>query len=87
MLSDSSAPAQSSENVIGIYHPFREKKAKCEGYNIRELQDRARLIMLLKSRFGLADRSIMTGFYGETGIWKELPLPDKITDYSRYTKL
>ena len=44
-LSDSSGPTQAAETVIGIYHPFREKVPRCEGYDIRQLQNR-KLIQL-----------------------------------------
>ena len=86
-LSDSSGPTQSAETVIAIYHPFREKRAKCEGYDIRQLLDHARLILILKNRFGMADKMVMTGFYGEIGLWKELPLPSEIKDYEQFTHL
>ena len=83
-LSDSGGPAQASECVIGIYHPYREKLSKCEGYDIRQLKDRARLAQLLKGRFGVADKSVGVCFYGEISMWKELPLPSEINDYSIY---
>lgn len=47
MLSDSGGPAQSAESVLAIYHPYREKRTKCEGYDIRQLRDRARIPILL----------------------------------------
>lgn len=86
-LSDSSGPAQAAEVVIAIYHPYREKKARCDEYDIRQLKDRARSILTLKNRFGMADKRFMTAFYGEVGLWKELPLPNQISDYSIYTDL
>lgn len=86
-LSDSSGPAQASESVIAIYHPYREKRSRCEGYDIRQLRDRARIPVLLKNRFGMADKCFGVAFYGENGLWKELPLPDQINDYSKYTTL
>lgn len=86
-LSDSSGPAQAAETVIGIYHPFREKVSRCEGYDIRQLGDLARLIMILKNRFGIADKAVMTSFFGAVGIWRELPLPQEIHDYTPYVTL
>lgn len=83
-LSDSAGPAQAAETVIGIFHPFREKMSTCEGYNIKLLKDRMRLIQILKNRFGLSDRSVGVGFYGENGVWQELPLPVDINDYEAY---
>lgn len=46
-LSDSSGPTQAAESVVALYHPFREKRTRCEGYDIRQLKDRARLIITL----------------------------------------
>lgn len=86
-LDSSSGPAQSAETVITIYFPFREKKSKCEGYDIRQMKDRARLLCLAKNRFGMSDKLIMTSFFGENGKWVELPTPDKINDYEPFIKL
>jgi replicative DNA helicase len=86
-LSDSSGPAQAAETVIGIFHPFREKMTKCEGYDVRILKDRIRLCQVLKNRFGLADKSVGVCFYGENSVWKELPLPNEINDYEPFTHL
>ena len=84
MLSDSSGPAMASETVIEIYDPSREKRNRCEGYDIRQLGSRARLCIVIKNRFGMSDVKKMAAFYGETGYWKEIPLPDQINDYSIY---
>ena len=45
---------------------------------------RGGIILCLKNRYGQADKAIGVCFYGETGIWKELPQPDQINDYSIY---
>jgi hypothetical protein len=86
-LSDSGGPAQASETVIAIYDPSREKRNRCEGYDIRQLGCRARLPVVIKNRFGMSDMKEMTAFYGEIGLWKELPLPEQINDYSIYQRL
>lgn len=87
MLSDSSGPTQAAESVVALYHPFREKRTRCEGYDIRQLKDRARLLITLKNRFGVADKIFMTSFFGEIGLWRELPLPQDIDDYEKYVRL
>lgn len=46
-LSDSSGCANAAESVIAIYHPHREKRNRCEGYDIRQLKDRARIVCVL----------------------------------------
>ena len=40
---------------------------------------------VLKNRYGEADVEIGVNFFGKCGIWKELPKPDEIYDYERYT--
>lgn len=86
-LSDSGGPAQAAESVITIYYPFREKKNRCEGYDIRQLKDRARIICLAKNRFGVSDKSVGSCFFGEIGLWTELPKPEQINDYEMYLKI
>lgn len=86
-LSDSSGPSQAAETVIGIFHPFREKMTKCEGYDIRQLSDTFRLLQILKHRFGQADRNMGISFFGQIGLWREIPLPQDINDYEMYTHL
>lgn len=86
-LSDSSGPAQAAETVIGIFHPYREKMAKCEGYDVRQLGDRIRICQILKHRFGMADKSVGVTFFGENSVWRELPLPSEINDYEKFKSL
>ena len=86
-LADSSGPGNAAEVVIGIFFPFREKLSKCEGYDIKILRDRMRLVQILKQRFGMSDRSVGCTFFGEVGLWNELPLPNEIQDYTQYVKL
>ena len=80
----SSGPTHAAEIVIGIYHPYREKNWNPLGYDVRQLKDRSRILICLKNRYGQADKALGVVFYGETGIWKELPQPDQINDYSIY---
>lgn len=86
-FSDSSGPVQASEIVLAIFYPFREKLPKYEGYDVRILKDRLRILTILKNRFGLADKCLGVGFYGENSIWKELPKPSDITNYDKYINL
>ena len=43
------------------------------------------MVTQLKNRYGEADVEIGVNFFGRCGIWKELPKPDEIYDYERYT--
>lgn len=86
-FSDSSAPTQSAEVVLAIFHAFREKMPRCEKYNVKELCDRFRLLQILKNRFGASDKAQGLNFFGEVNYWRELPMPDDITDYEIYKTL
>ena len=63
-MQDSAGPGQASEIVIGIYFPHREKLSKIEGYNVTVLEDRIRVIQVLKNRYGQSDKNICVNFCG-----------------------
>lgn len=82
---DSGGPVQDAEIVISIFSPHRERLSTYNKYNISILTDRFRALTVLKNRYGEADVEIGVNFFGKCGIWKELPKPDEIYDYERYT--
>jgi hypothetical protein len=85
---ETSDTTDASEVVIALYYPYREKIAKCEGYPIQNvLKKRFRLAQILKNRYGVADISKGLAFYGEIGMFKELPKPSEIGDYEPYLTL
>ncbi len=85
---DTSGTLDASEVVIGLFYPYREKIARCEGYPIQNvLKKRFRLVQILKNRYGIADASKGTTFFGEIGMYKELPKPEDIGDYEPYLSL
>jgi hypothetical protein len=85
---DTSGTTDASEVVIALYFPYREKIARCEGYPIQNvLKKRFRLCQVLKNRYGDADTNIGLTFYGEIGLFKELPKPEEIGDYEPYLNL
>ena len=85
---DTSGTTDGSEVVIGLYYPYREKIARCEGYPIQNvLKKRFRLIQILKNRYGDSDFNIGSAFYGEVGMFRDLPKPNEISDYEPYLKL
>lgn len=85
---DTSGTTDASEVVIGLYYPYREKIARCEGYPIQNvLKSRFRLCQIIKNRYGRSDISKGLIFYGENGMFKELPRPDEIGDYEPYLNL
>lgn len=86
-FSDSSGPVQGAEVVLALYDPYREKQSTCKGYDIKELKDRARIIQVLKHRFGKSNFIVGSGFYGEIGKFIELPKPEDLADYNQYKHL
>jgi ABC-type dipeptide/oligopeptide/nickel transport system ATPase component len=86
-MADSSSPAQSAEIVLGIFDAYREKMKNCEGYKVDQMMDSFRLLQVLKNRFGLSNKNVGLAFYGAIGLWKELPRPNEINNYSKYSQL
>lgn len=86
-IKDSGNPAQDCEVAISLFNPFREELASYHEYNIKLLRDRFRAITVRKSRYGESDIEIGCFFWGHNGYFKELPKPEEIFDYSKYTRL
>lgn len=85
---DTSGTTDASEIVLALFFPYREKIARCEGYPIQNvLKKKFRLLEILKNRYGDADVNIGLMFYGEIGLFKELPKPEEIGDYEPYLQL
>lgn len=88
MFKDTSGTTDASEVVIALFFPYREKIARCEGYPIQNvLKKRFRLCQILKNRYGQADVNKGLLFYGEIGMFKELPKPEEIGDYEPFLTL
>lgn len=71
--------------MIAIYNPFRDGLKTYHKYNIEALESSFRSIMILKNRFGDCDAEVGCNFFGGINYFKELPKPDEIYDYYRYT--
>lgn len=82
---DTGAPAQDSEIIISIFNPHREKLATYRGYDIKHLGPNFRSITVLKNRYGEADVEVGCAFYGAVSVFAELPKPDDIYDYEKYS--
>lgn len=81
---DSGGPVTDAEVVLAIYNPHRDKLSTYRGYDIKKLTDKFRTISVLKSRYGESDVEIAVNFFGKSGIFHELPLPNEIYDYDKY---
>lgn len=82
---DSGSPIQDSEVVLSLFSPHREKLSTYRGYDIKQLESNFRVITCLKNRYGESDIEIGCAFYGKIGYFAELPKPEEIYDYEKYT--
>lgn len=77
-------PAEDANIVLALFYPFREKMSSYRGYDIKQIGENFRSAVVLKNRWGAADIAVGLGFYGKTGLFKELPIATKITNYDKY---
>ena len=86
-LKDSGNPAQDSDVVLQLFFPFREKLSTYRGFKVLGddgIGEVLRSTVISKNRYGQANRVICSGFWGSVGWFKELPEPDKNTDFTQY---
>ena len=87
-IKDSGGPSEDAEVVLALFHPHREKLNSYKDYKIKDaLENIFRAIIVLKNRFGDTDVSIGNAFYGNVGVWRELPKGKEINDYEPYLTL
>lgn len=83
---DTGAPAQDAEVILSLFNPHREQLATYKKYRIKDaLEGNFRVITVLKNRYGESDVELGCAFYGRIGVFAELPKPDEIYDYDKYT--
>lgn len=82
---DSGSLVEDSMVVIGLFSPHKYKLATYKKYNIKTLEQCFIGVFILKSRFGASDMMIPTGFYGDCSHYADLPKPENIYDYEKYT--
>lgn len=82
---DSGSLYEDSQVVLAVFSPHKYKMSTYRKYNIKILEQCFIGIFLLKSRFGTSDILVPMGFYGDCSHYAELPKPDEIYDYERYT--
>ena len=86
------------EVCIGVYYPLKFKLKSYQGYPVIiddsgqqspffGLRDRIRVLCLIKNRQGISDRVIPVNFFGELGIFRQLPSPKQVTDWRPYLSL
>lgn len=82
---DSGNTVQDCQVMIAIYNPYRDGLKTYKHYNIEYLGQYFRSIMVLKNRYGDCDVEVGTNFFGWINMFVELPRPDEIYDYNKYT--
>ena len=83
-LKETGDTTDAAEVVVALYGPNRDKLNTYRGYDIKKLGDHIRMVQILKTRFGEADKEIAVNFHGGINVWVELPLPTDIYDYNKY---
>jgi hypothetical protein len=83
-LKETGATTDAAEVVAALYGPNRDKLNTYRGYDVKKLGDHIRMLQILKTRFGEADKEIALNFHGGINMWAELPLPGDIYDYDKY---
>ena len=82
---DSGNTVQDSNIMLAIYNPFRDGLKTYKKYSIDRLESNFRSIMCLKNRYGDCDIEVGVNFFGRINYFRELPKPDEIYDYEKYT--
>jgi hypothetical protein len=82
---DSASTQEDADVVLALFDPMRYKVEDPSGYDLEKLKDAEgakyfRSLRLIKNSFGSDDLRIGMGFYGEIGMFKELPRRKDITD-------
>lgn len=82
---DSGGPYEDSQVCLALFSPHSHKLNTYRKYNIKILEQCFISITLLKSRFGSSDIVVPFNFFGDITHYVEMPKPDEIYDYERYT--
>ena len=82
---DSGNIVQDCEVVIAIYNPFRDGLKRYNKYDVEQLNNCFRSLLILKNRYGESEVEIPVVFFGKNNIWYELPRSEEIYDYGYYT--
>lgn len=86
---DTSGSQEDADLVIALADPWRYGHNKYKDFDISILQDKFRCLHVLKNRSGATNKHIGLNFFGNLGIFEELPRAKDMTihDYSWATDL
>lgn len=79
--------AEDSNVVLSLFSPYREKIDNYKGYDIGVLKDRFRAASILKNRDSEAEKTIGLNFFGEIGLFNEMPRAEDITNMEEYASI
>ena len=84
-FSDSSSTQNDADVVLALFDPVRYKVEDTSGYDLNKLKDEYggkyfRSLRLLKNSYGEDDVRLGLAFFGQIGIFSELPRKKDITD-------
>lgn len=90
-IKDSGSPYNDCTQCIAVYYPLKHQIKTYRGYRVLDSSDgldkglggAIRGLILLKNRFGNANKVFVSGFQGTIGRFVELPKPEEI-DYELY---
>lgn len=71
--------------VLSVFSPHKYKLSTYKKYNIKVLEQSFIGLFLLKSRFGTSDIMIPMNFLGDISHYIEMPKPEEIYNWERYT--
>lgn len=83
-VQQSGEPLQAADICIALFSPFKTQLKSYRNYKIVDseegygLQDICRSIIILKNRYGVSNRIIMSAFKGSIGMFYPLPKPDEV---------
>ncbi len=83
-LKETGSVFEDSMVALLLFNPARAKLSSHRGYDIKQLGSNYRSIKCIKNRFGAADVAVGCAFYGDIGIFRELPKSSEITNYMVY---
>lgn len=83
-IQQSGEPLQASDICIALFSPYRTQLKTYRNYRIVDndegygLSDVLRSCIILKNRYGISNKVVMTAFKGSVGKFEPLPEPDQI---------
>lgn len=84
-IKDSGSPSEDCEICLAVYNPAKDHKKSYRDWDVQALDGMCRSLICLKNRYGEANTIDFCYFDGKTGWFAELPKPNQIYDYSKYS--